>query len=430
MEEFRLPDNAEASICGCLLLFPHTAETATAMITADDFKSEFYGAIFSVATTAENYLDAVTLREELKEKGQDLPDGFFRELVEVSVEPSNMELYCRLLRKEAQRRKLTELAKDIILSADDEQNPEEAIEKAEKRLKKIGECGISKKTLAPTELANKFFAHRDRVDQGNGAVSTGFAPIDRMLSGGMLRSCVYILAARPGMGKTTLALQVADHVAEKGAVLFVSLEMSVEQLQGKRIARVAGLASNKVLLERIDNEDDYARIVKASEKLASHKFYANAEPSASVADIGRMAKRIKDLRCIVIDYLGLITPSDKRVSKYEAVTDISRDLKQLATKLDIPLLVLAQLNRENTARNDKRPQASDLRDSGAIEQDADGIIMIHREDYYAMADQPAADWEGRHIEIIVRKNRFGQTGTCHALFYPATGRIVEDTLRR
>ncbi len=429
MEFFRLPDNAEASICGCLLLFPEAKEEAAALISASDFQDPFYGALFSVIMETDA-MDSVVLKEKLKARGHELPKNFFQELAEASVYPHNIGLYCNLLREESQRRSITDMVRDILGSAAEDVAPAEIIEKAEKRLKKISEGGIANKTLNPTELANKFFAHRERTDRGNGAVSTGFAPVDRMLSGGMLRSCVYILAARPGMGKTTLALQIADHVAQSGAVLFVSLEMSVEQLQGKRVARVSGLPSNRVLLEKIDSEEECAKIIEATEKLASHQFYANAECSATVADIGRMAKSIKNLRCIVIDYLGLITPSDRRVSKYEAVTDISRDLKQLATKLDVPLLVLAQLNRENTARNDKRPQASDLRDSGAIEQDADGIIMLHREDYYAMADEPPKPWEGTPIEIIVRKNRFGQTGTCHALFFPATGRIVEDLLRR
>lgn len=429
MGNFKLHETAEAELCGCLLLYPETKEIVAKLITADDFESPFYGAIFSVAMSHE-LLDAFTLRNEMKSKGHELPDDFFRELCDVSTIPSNAEAYCRALREESQRRNLTALAGDIFGSSAEESDPTEIIEKAEKKLKKIREKGIAKKTLNPTELANKFFAHRERTDRGDGSVSTGLAPLDRMLTGGMLRSCVYILAARPAMGKTTLALQIADHVAESGGVLFVSLEMSVEQLQGKRVARVAGLPSNRVLLEKIDSEEECKRIIDATDKLAKHQFYANADCAASVADIGRMAKGIKNLRCVVIDYLGLITPNDRRVSKYEAVTDISRDLKQLATKLDVPLLVLAQLNRENTARNDKRPQASDLRDSGAIEQDADGIIMLHREDYYSMADEPPKPWEGTPLEIIVRKNRFGQTGTCHALFFPATGRIVEDSYRR
>ena len=291
MAAFKLPDNAEASICGCLLLCPETNDIAAALITADDFQDPFYGAIFSVAMNTEN-IDGVMLREGMKEKGHELPDNFFRELTDVAIYHQNMEEYCRLLRKESQRRSLTALVGDIFESAADELDPADIIERAEKKLKKISDSGIASKTLNPTDLANKFFAHRERTDRGNGAVSTGFAPVDRMLSGGMLRSCVYILAARPGMGKTTLALQVADHIAESGAVLFVSLEMSVEQLQGKRVARLAGLPSNRVLLEKIDNEEEYAKIIDASEQLSKRQFYANAECAATVADIGRMAKRI------------------------------------------------------------------------------------------------------------------------------------------
>ena len=432
MEKYNLGDGFEAEVLGCLLLHPETREAAVAMLTPDDFENPFYGAIFRAMTMGDE-VDTHLITQRVKEQGFEIPASFANTLVdlaEIAIIPSNIELYCAEVKSRAQRRHLAAMVRDVLDESSSQEDPAEIIEKVEKKLKKIGEGGYSKKTLTPTELANKFFAHRERTDQGNGAVSTGFAPVDRMLSGGMLRSCVYILAARPGMGKTTLALQVADHIAESGAVLFVSLEMSVEQLQGKRVARLAGLPSNRVLLEKIDNEEEYAKIIDASEQLAKRQFYANAECAATVADIGRMAKRIKNLKCIVIDYLGLITPSDRRVSKYEAVTDISRDLKQLATKLDVPMLVLAQLNRENTARNDKRPQASDLRDSGAIEQDADGIIMLHREDYYSMADEPPKPWEGTPIEIIVRKNRFGQTGTCHALFFPATGRIVEDMLRR
>ena len=238
MATFKLPDNAEASICGCLLLCPETKDTAAALITEGDFADPFYGAIFSVVMNNDN-VDGVMLREKMKEKGHELPDNFFRELTEVAIYYQNMKAYCELLRKESQRRSLSALVGDVFSDAADDKDPTEIIERAEKRLKKISEGGIATKTFSPTDLANKFFAHRERVDQGNGAVSTGFAPVDRLLSGGMLRSCVYILAARPGMGKTTLALQVADHIAETGAVLFVSLEMSVVPQSGKHFIRSA-----------------------------------------------------------------------------------------------------------------------------------------------------------------------------------------------
>ena len=139
-----------------------------------------------------------------------------------------------------------------------------------------------------------------------------------------------------------------------------------------------------------------------------------------------MAKLIEGVQCVVVDYLGKITPKDSRVSRYEATTAISGDLKSLAVEMGIPVLALAQLNRENTARSDKRPQLSDLRDSGAIEQDADGVIMLHRTDYYEMSETPLKSWESVELEILVRKNRHGGIGNCSAGFFPATGKIIRS----
>lgn len=145
----------------------------------------------------------------------------------------------------------------------------------------------------------------------------------------------------------------------------------------------------------------------------------------TVAQIRHMAKTIPGVQCVVVDYLGKVTPADKRASRYESVTDISGALKTLAVELGVTVLALAQLNRENTGRADKRPQLSDLRDSGAIEQDADGVIMLHREDYYEMAEASMAANESVELEIIVRKNRHGRIGNCRAGFFPAIGKIVK-----
>ena len=142
-----------------------------------------------------------------------------------------------------------------------------------------------------------------------------------------------------------------------------------------------------------------------------------------------MARKVKNLRCIVVDYLGKITPDSRRQGRYEYMTEISGDLKTLARKYKVPVLALAQLNRANTERRDKRPQLSDLRDTGAIEQDADGVIFLHREDYY----QEKVDrdpWEPSELDIIVEKNRHGRTGTCKAAFFMATGRIIPAKVDR
>lgn len=154
------------------------------------------------------------------------------------------------------------------------------------------------------------------------------------------------------------------------------------------------------------------------------RAHFSRRPAATVAEIRRMAKQMDSLQCVVVDYLGKVSPGDRRASRYEQVTAISGDLKTLAVELGVPVLALAQLNRENTGRNDKRPQLSDLRDSGAIEQDADGVVMLHRADYYAMDKAPLKPWESVELEIIVRKNRHGKVGSCSAGFFSATGRII------
>lgn len=220
-------------------------------------------------------------------------------------------------------------------------------------------------------------------------------------------------------------MQIADSVAKTtGPVLFVSLEMALEQIQGKRIARLTGIPSDEILLGD-ENSLDYDRIVSASNILKSLPVYISRRPSATVAQIRHMAKSIPGVQCVVVDYLGKITPAEKRASRYEAVTDISGQLKTLAVELGVPVLALAQLNRENTGRNDKRPQLSDLRDSGAIEQDADGVIMLHRADYYELSEAPMGPGESVELEIIVRKNRHGRIGSCSAGFFPATGKIIK-----
>jgi len=426
MSDFRLPENAEASLVGCLLLCPETRTVIAPLISADDFASAFYAALFSVVMAADE-LDSVTLQEGMKAKGFEIPDGFYRELGDAAVVPAHVELYARLLREAAMRRKLLALADSIRENQD--LPPREVIAQVDTELRRIESAEITSELIAPSVALSAFYDHRERVDNEDGAVSTGFAPLDKMFSGGLLRSCVYVLAARPGMGKTTFALQIADHIAEGGGVLFVSLEMSVEQLMAKRISRLTGIPSDRVLLQRIDSEAEYSKIVAAGQQLQTLHLHISGNPSVTVSAVKHMARRIPALRCIMIDYFGLLTTTEKRVSRYEAMTAISRDLKTLAGSLDVPIVVLAQLNRENTGRQDKRPQLSDLRDTGALEQDADSVIMLHRQDYYEMTEEPLGSHEAAELEIIVRKSRFGSVGTCKAGFFPATGRIVPTDWR-
>lgn len=425
LDHYRLPENAEASIIGCLLLCPDTKAAVSRLVTEGDFSPGLNTALFSAAMELEEP-DSTVFRELVKKRGFDLPDGFFRELGDIAISRANVDLYCSLLREKSQRKKLEDLSEQIRTDILTGQDAAEICTAAAARLNEIEQGTIEADIASPDDVWESFFEHRERVLDGKGAVSTDFKSLDAILGNGMLRSGLYVLAARPGMGKTTFALQIADSIAKTtGPVLFVSLEMSLEQLQSKRIARLTGIPSDDVLLgdeERLD----YDRIVAASNILKDLPVYISRRPAATVAQIRHMAKTIPGVQCVVVDYLGKVTPADKRASRYESVTDISGALKTLAVELGVPVLALAQLNRENTGRNDKRPQLSDLRDSGAIEQDADGVIMLHREDYYVMSETPMAAGEAVELEIIVRKNRHGKIGSCKAGFFPATGKIVKS----
>lgn len=425
MSDYHLPENAEASIIGCLLLCPDTKPAVSRLVAEGDFSPGLNAALFSAALELEEP-DSAAFHDAVKRRGYILPDGFFRELGDIAISRSNVELYCTLLRDKAQRRKLSALADEMRASVADGQEAAEIISGAVSRLAEIEERTLTADVASPADIWESYFAHRERVLEGKGAVPTGFQPLDRILGGGMLRSGLYVLAARPGMGKTTFALQIADSIAAStGPVLFVSLEMATEQIQGKRIARLTGIPSDRILLGD-ENDLDYDRIVAASNVLLKLPVSVNRRPSATVAQIRRMAKSIPNVQCVVVDYLGKIASTDKRASRYESVTEISGALKTLAVDLSVPVLALAQLNRENTGRADKRPQLSDLRDSGAIEQDADGVIMLHRADYYKIGDEsPMKAGESVELEIIVRKNRHGRIGKCSAGFFPATGKIVK-----
>lgn len=425
LDHYHLPENAEASIIGCLLLCPDTKAAVSRLVTEGDFSPGLNAALFSAALELEEP-DSTVFRELVKKRGFNLPDGFFRELGDIAISRANVDLYCSLLREKSQRQKLADLAEQIRADTLEGQDAAEVITTAAARLNEIEQGAVESDIASPDDIWKSFFEHRERVLDGRGTVPTGFQPLDAILGNGMLRSGLYVLAARPGMGKTTLALQIADSIAKNvGSVLFVSLEMAVEQIQGKRIARLTGIPSDEILLG--DEEHlDYDKIVAASNLLKALPMYISRRPSATVAQIRRMAKSIPGVQCVVVDYLGKVTSADKRASRYEAVTDISGALKTLVVELGVPVLALAQLNRENTGRNDKRPQLSDLRDSGAIEQDADGVIMLHREDYYVMSETPMSAGEAVELEIIVRKNRHGKIGSCRAGFFPATGKIVRS----
>lgn len=417
-----------------MLLCPDTKPKVANLINEGDFASDAHAAMFAAAMEMEEP-DSAVFRELVRKRGFALPEGFFLALTEIAVNRYNVELYAQLLREDSQRRKLKAMFKDLhermeLDEGPHAENPVEVISETMDKLKEI-ERGTITADIADAKAArDAFWEHREMVDSGKGGIKTGLEPLDKIFTGGMVRSGFYILAARPGMGKTTVAIQFADSIAANyGPVLFVSLEMSLAQLQSKRVSRISGIASDQVLLGKLSKQE-FAQVTDAERKLSKIPMLISAVPAATIGHIRRMAKQVENLQCVVIDYLGKISPNNERASRYEQVTQISHDLKVLAVELNVPFLVLAQLNRENTKKTDKRPQLSDLRDSGAIDQDADGAIMLHWEDYYSADEKEMKPWEKVDMEFIIRKNRHGRSfATCRAGFFPATGRILEITER-
>lgn len=412
--------SAENSLVGSVLIDPRCLPAVSEIVGPEDLALEINQTIFRAAldlSRSGKAVDPVTIKKRAKLDA----DQYLLELMETTGTAKNAELYAHEVRKASMRRQILALCQEALDGAEEE--PRGMIAKLQSGLEAVEQRDTVAELATPDEAMMAFFAHRDLVDAGgHGCVPTGLEPVDRILGGGLLKSGLYILAARPAMGKTALALQVIDHMAQYGPVLFVSLEMDLEQIEARRIGRVAGIPGDRLLMGRL-NEQEYDRVSTAADKIRALPVYVNKKPSATVADLGHMARKVKGLRCIVVDYLGKITPDTRKQGRYEYMTEISGDLKTLARKHKVPVLALAQLNRANTERSDKRPQLSDLRDTGAIEQDADGVIFLHRADYY-QEKTDGDPWEPSELDIIVEKNRHGRTGTCKAAFYLATGRIA------
>ena len=262
---------------------------------------------------------------------------------------------------------------------------------------------------------------------------TGFADLDRQLGGGMFKSEVYIIGARPGMGKTTLAINVAENVIRRGgSVLFVSLEMSEQQIMAKRISLETNIHYTKLMTGQVDANEEKA-MRKWLQDSRGDAFCLSTRPS-TVGEIGRRARQIRNLDLIIVDYIGLITPGEdsRQRPRYEQMTEISAGLKTLAKTLRTPVLGLCQLNRENVNRPNKRPTMADLRDSGAIEQDAGAIILLHRKDYYEQRDEddePVEKPEMEEIELNVAKNRHAETGVVRMWWHGNIGKLMQQSFR-
>jgi replicative DNA helicase len=288
------------------------------------------------------------------------------------------------------------------------------------------ESGESMKTLEES-LYDFGLEFEEAYQRGEGitGVSSGFADLD-MKTAGFQKSELIILAGRPSMGKTAFALEVAKNISTYETVLFFSLEMSNKSLTKRLVAAQASIISQQ-MSSGVVTEEEYNRYVEAMGMLGRHKLIIDDQANFSVQDMRAKARRVKrerGLSCIIIDYLQLIKGSGKE-QRYLEVGEITRQLKMLAKEFDIPVIVLAQLSRSVEQRQDKRPMLSDLRESGSIEQDADLVIFIYRDEYYNQ------DTEARNIaELIIAKQRNGPTGTIQTLYLKEYNRFLDLEIKR
>ena len=414
LSERRMPFSLEAeqSLLGSILINPVCLDDIAPLLSSEDFympeHSEIYSAMQSMYLKSKN-IDVVTLIEELVQSGTyDEAGGreYLKLIAEAVPAAVNAKDYAKIVRDKAILRQLIGASEDISEAAyagDDE--AENLVEYAESKIFRIAEGRENKNFVhirdALLQVYERLTKLAENPDELRGT-PTGYDDLDNVIVG-MGNSDLVLIGARPGMGKTSFAMNIAVSAAlkTKKAVCVFSLEMSAEQLANRMLSSEAQIDSYKMRSGNLENED-WKAIAYASSKLSEAEIYIDDTPGVTVTAMKSKLRRVKDLGLVVIDYLQLMQGDRHSDNRVQEVADISRGLKLLAKELNVPVICCAQLSRGPENRPDKRPMLSDLRDSGAIEQDADIVLFLYRDEYYKeeTVEQSVA-------EVIVAKNRHG-----------------------
>ena len=355
-----------------------------------------------------------------------LDNAFLVDCMNVVPSCNGAETYAQTVMDGFQRRQLRELgdklqAGSLSLEADTTQ----LLADARAALDGMSETPGNSVAQSPSSSLRDFLSFRAEVNEGKRqAIKTGFPSLDCIL-GGFAQGGLYVVAARPGVGKSALGIALADMLAREHAVLYASLEMSAEELNARRVAAfsTAPCTFGKLLFGKTTEAEDTA-VIEACGVLAERKLHILAVPSLTVPQLEIQARNVH-AQVVVVDYLGLLSATDRKASEYERVTQISGDLKRLAKRLNCVVLALCQLNRESTTGSaDSRPKLSQLRSSGAIEQDADGVLLLHRPEY-GQAEIQRDPAEPQEFFIDVAKNRHGRCGTAKLEWWAPVNRFVD-----
>ncbi|HBE69018.1 MAG TPA: replicative DNA helicase [Planctomycetaceae bacterium] len=414
--------SAEIAVLGSILLMPDVCDDLVMILRYDDFYDDANRILYRHMTDmvdSGRKIDVTLLVDILKKAGDYETVGgsaYLAKLANSVPNAAHAVYYAEIVRSKATFRKLIEAGTSILRDAYDESSDaKELLSQAEQRVFQIQDERSSQSAESIRDLLTSAMERIDARMKGThavGGVDTHFAEYDAMC-GGMHDGELVILAARPSMGKTAFALNVAENVSLLGRapVLFISLEMSGIELADRLLCSVARVNGHQLRNGTI-SQDDRKRLVEKAVEISNAPLYVDDSPSRSVSEISAVARRIKSreksLGLIVIDYLQLIEPDNSKDPRQEQVAKIARRLKGLAREQRVPVLCLAQLNRQAEEGKDHKPKLSHLRESGAIEQDADVVMFVHREEYFHRGDE-AAQYAGQ-AEIIIAKQRNGPIG--------------------
>lgn len=414
--------NAELVFLGCMLFDNDGLLDGLRLIKSDDFYRPNNKAVFeSIQNLYEENspVDVVTLANMLKKENKFEIIGGMPYLLNISNSVStsaNIEVYAKIIEEKSILRKLIKVSGEVQNSCFQGQDEIDAIiDKAEKGIFDIVQNKKSENFYDIKDVVDDSVAKIEELYRNKGkttGLKTGFKDFDKKTAG-LQKADLILIAARPSMGKTAFALNILQNIAvyEAKSVAMFSLEMSRESLVNRMICSYAKIDSNKLRTGDLQPED-FEKLSESISPLSLSRVFIDDTPGITINDLrakSRKLKMEKGLDLIVIDYLQLMSGSRRSESRQQEVSDISRGLKAIARELDVPVIALSQLSRANEKRPDKRPMLSDLRDSGAIEQDADLVCFIHREEYYNPED--ISDDDRGTSEIIIAKQRNGETGT-------------------
>ncbi|MDR3295994.1 MAG: replicative DNA helicase [Clostridiales Family XIII bacterium] len=414
-------DEAEKSVLGALMLDKDALFDAMEIIRAEDFYAEAHAEIFRAASDLHKNsepVDTLTVSDALKRrKSLEMVGGrgYIAALSTMVPATANAAQYAKIVAEKAVLRRLIKAASEIMEAGyQDSRDAQDVLDGAERSIFEIAQSGQRKEFEHIKDLLWRSVQRLDEISKIKGltGLTTGFLDLDQKTSG-LQKSDLIIVAARPGMGKTAFALNIAHNAAIRAGakVLVFSLEMSKEQLVNRLLSLESHVEITRLRDGRV-NESDWLQIHEALTVLSGAPIYIDDTPGITVMEIRNKSRRMKaeiGLDLIVVDYLQLMSSDGKSENRQQEITAISRMLKQLAREMDCPVIVLSQLSRAVEMRGGKkRPILSDLRESGAIEQDADLVAFLYREDYY---DEEAE--EQNDCEVIIAKHRNGEVGSIH-----------------